>query len=505
MTWGSPDLGCYGGEIATPRIDALSQEGLKFSQFYNTGRCCPTRASLLTGLYPHQAGVGHMMEDRGEPGYRGDLNRSSVTIAEVLGSSGYQTLMTGKWHVCRPERSEENGPVARGFDRHYGTIHGAGSFYDPISLQLDGQPIEPEGDDYYYTDAIGAYASKFIKEAENDRPLFLYAAFTAPHWPLHAPEADIARYQGRYEKGWDVLRDERYRRMIELGLVSERWPITPRDDRAPAWAEVPEANRAWFARRMEVYAAQVEILDRNVGRIVDTLREEGRLEETLILVLADNGGCAEELGPNMRAYHVPETTRDGLSVLPGNRPGLMPGPANTYQSYGLPWANASNTPFRRYKHWVHEGGISSPLIAHWPAGIPDKLDGTISTAPAHLIDLMATCVDLAQTSYPSEFQGQDITPMEGKSLIPVLQTGNREGHQALFWEHEGNRAVRLGDWKLVSSFPGPWELYDLVEDRTELKNLAAGNPDLVAKLAAQYDDWASRSKVVPWSELKSSN
>jgi arylsulfatase len=498
---GFSDIGCYGGEIRTPNLDALARSGLRLTQFYNTGRCCPTRASLLTGLYPHQAGVGHMMEDHGLPGYRGDLNRSSVTIAEVLRPAGYSTLMAGKWHVCRPDRAGENGPIARGFDRHYGTIHGAGSFYDPVSLQLDSESIQPERDDYYYTDALGSYASQFIREAPDDRPLFAYFAFTAPHWPLHAPEEAIASYSGRYDEGWDVLRGERHRRMIELGLVSDRWPLTPRDENVPAWDEVPERDRPWFARRMEVYAAQVELLDRNVGRIVETLREEGRLDNTLILFLADNGGCAEELGPNMRALHVPESTRDGRPVVPGNRPGLMPGPADTYQSYGLPWANASNTPFRRYKHWVHEGGISTSLIAHWPEGIPEAMRGSLPSAPGHLIDLMATCVDLADAPYPKSVDGQAISPMEGKSLAPVLRSGERQGHDALYWEHEGNRAVRRGDWKLVSRFPGPWELYNLADDRSELTNLAETHPDLVASLSTIYEAWATRSSVIPWSVL----
>ncbi|QDV33309.1 arylsulfatase [Tautonia plasticadhaerens] len=500
---GFSDIGCFGGEIRTPNLDALARAGLRFTQFYNTSRCCPTRASLLTGLYPHQAGVGHMMEDRGIPGYRGDLNRSSVTIAEVLKPSGYATLMAGKWHVCRPDRAEENGPIARGFDRHYGTIHGAGSFYDPVSLQLDGEPIAPEGDDYYYTDAIGSYASQFIREAPDDRPLFAYVALTAPHWPLHAPAEAIASYSGRYDEGWDVLRSERHRRMIDLGVVEGHWPLTPRDEEAPAWDEVPEVDRPWFSRRMEVYAAQVELMDRNVGRIVEALREDGRLEETLILFLADNGGCAEELGPSSHALYIPETTRDGRPVLQGNRRDLTPGPADTYQSYGLPWANASNTPFRRSKHWVHEGGISTPLIAHWPSGIPEGLGGSLLPTPGHLIDLMATCVDLGGARYPASFAGQSITPMAGKSLAPALQSGDREPHDAIFWEHEGNRAVRRGDWKLVSRHPGPWELYDLAADRTESDDLADRHPDVVAELSSLYDDWASRSAVVPWSDLPS--
>ena len=497
---GFSDIGCYGGEIPTPNLDALAGDGLRFTQFYNAGRCCPTRATLLTGLYAHQAGVGHMMGDDHEPGYRGDLNRSSVTIAEALRPAGYSTLMSGKWHVCRPERAEENGPNARGFDRYYGIIHGGASYYDPVTLNLDGDPVEPtEGEDYYLTDAISDYAARFIIEADDDRPLFLYAAYTAPHWPLHAPAEAVDEQKGRYNMGWDVLRQERHRRMIDLGIVSEDWPLSPRDDPAPAWEEAE--NRPWFARRMEVYAAQVALLDRGVGRIVEALERDGRLDDTLILFLADNGGCAEELGRDFRAVHVPEAAPDGGPMRAGNRPELMPGPPDTYQSYGLPWANASNTPFRRYKHWVHEGGIASPLIAHWPIGIPESLRGTLTDSPAHLIDLMATCVDLAEATYPEERDGRAITPLEGLSLRPVLENGDRPGHDALFWEHEGNRAVRREDWKLVSRYPGPWELYDLHDDRTELNNLADDRPDLVTELSDLYEAWAARSNVIPWGEL----
>ncbi len=497
---GFSDIGCYGSEIETPELDALAGNGIRFTQFYNTARCCPTRAALLTGLYSHQAGVGHMMGDDQRPGYRGDLNRSSVTIAEALKPARYTTLMSGKWHVCRPVRAQENGPIARGFDRFYGTIHGAGSFYDPATLTLDQELIKPEGDKYYYTDAISEYASSFIEQnADGDQPFFLYVAYTAPHWPLHALPEDIAKYQGRYDDGWEQLRFERFRRMVELGIVSSSWPISPRDPTGTPWEDAK--NKEWESRRMEVYAAMIDRMDQGIGRIVDQLKQEGVFEDTLILFLADNGGCAEGLGRNGKARHIPLETRDGREVLQGNRPELMPGPDHTYQSYGLAWANASNTPFRRYKHWVHEGGISSPLIAHWPAGIPESLQGSINHSPGHLIDLMATCVDAAEATYPEEYQGNAITPLEGKSLIPLLKTGERAGHEAIFWEHEGNRAVRSGKWKLVSDYPGDWELYDIEADRTELRDLAEHHPEVVDELAARFEAWAARSNVIPWAEL----
>jgi arylsulfatase len=495
---GFSDVGCYGGEIQTPNIDALAAGGLRFTQFYNTARCCPTRASLLTGLYPHQAGVGHMMGDYGLPGYRGSLNRQSVTIAEALKPAGYTTLMSGKWHVTPVDGSTANWPRQRGFDRFFGTIHGAGSFYDPVTLARDNEPIAPEDQDFYYTDAIADNAVRFIEEAPRENPFFLYVPFTAPHWPLHAFEEDVAKYKGRYDAGWDALRAERHQRMIEMGIVEERWPLTERDEDAPAWEDTE--HKEWQARRMEVYAAQVDALDRAIGRIMASLREAGLFDDTLVLFLADNGGCAEELSSASWGLHIPAETRDGQPVMVGNNPEVMPGPEDTYQSYGLPWANASNTPFRRYKHWVHEGGIATPLIAHWPARV--KQAGALTHQPGHLIDLMATCLDVAGAEYPAAFNGNDITALEGKTLTPIFDGGERDGHEAIYWEHEGNRAVRQGQWKLVSRYEhetgGEWELYDLDADRTETHDLVDEQPAKAAELVGLYEQWAERSLVVLW-------
>jgi len=495
---GYSDIGCYGGEIDTPNLDRLAGAGVRFTNFYNTARCCPTRASLLTGLYPHQAGVGHMMDDYGLPGYQGDLNKQCVTLAEALKPAGYTTLMSGKWHVTpAQEPSKDNWPRQRGFDRFFGTIHGAGSFYDPPSLTRENEPIVPEAG-FYYTDAISSQAVDYIGEYAGDDPFFMYVPYTSPHWPLHARDEDIAKYKGRYEMGWDELRESRRKRMIQMGIVDERWPLTPRDPRVPAWKDAP--NKEWEQRRMEVYAAQVDVMDRGIGRIVSRLEETGVLDNTLILFLADNGGCAEELDEDWKGLHIPTKTLDGRPVQLGNDPRYMPGPEEGYQSYGVPWANASNTPFRLYKHWVHEGGISTPLIAHWPEGVtkPDSMN----PEPGHLIDIMATCVDVAGAAYPAEFNGAPITPLEGKSLAPVIRGGEREPHEAIYWEHEGNRAVRQGKWKLVSRWNedggGQWELYDLEADRTEMNNLAAGNPEKAAELAGLYESWASRSQVAPW-------
>lgn len=511
---GYSDIACYGGEIHTPTLDQLAQNGIRFTQFYNTARCCPTRASLMTGLYPHQAGVGWMMADNGHDGYRGDLNRHCLTIAEVLKTAGYSTYMAGKWHVTKhvaADGPKENWPRQRGFDRFYGTIHGAGSFYDPNSLTRDNTQIVPDEENFYYTDAISHNAVKFIDEHSEGDPFFLYVAFTAPHWPMHALPEDIERYRGRYDTGWDAIRSERYHRMVQMGLIDENWELSPRDETVPPWPEAELKN--WHRSRMEVYAAMIDRMDFGIGQIVAKLKEKNQFDNTLILFLADNGGCAEEygsqgplrpdaetrslrkpMGPNeLQTKMQPDFTRDGLPVRTGE--GVIPGPADTYVAYGRPWANVSNTPFRMYKHWVHEGGISSPLIAHWPANI--HRHGEFERQPGHLIDIMATCVDVANATYPTEHGGQDIYPLEGLSLLPAF-AGQSLDRDAIYWEHEGNRAVRQGKWKLVAKGEeGPWELYDIEADRSELHDLAEEFPDRTQALAEKWEAYAQRAFVYP--------
>jgi arylsulfatase len=497
--FGISDLGCYGSEIATPNIDRLAKGGVRFTQFYNTARCCPTRASLLTGLYAHQAAIGHMTSDYGKPGYRGDLSRECVTIAEALRPAGYRRAMAGKWHVTPVGASRHNWPLQRGFERYYGTIAGGGSFYTPYTLTRDNTLIEADEKNYYYTDAISENAARYIAEfSKGKAPYFLYVAYTASHWPLHAPAAAVEKYQGRYKAGWDVLRVERHTRMREMGLVDRRWPLTSRDSGVPAWTDAP--NRDWQQRRMEVYAAQIDCMDRGIGRIVQAIRDSGQETDTLILFLADNGGCAEELATTYNTALVPKATHDGRPIHPGNDPAIMPGPDDTFQSYGLGWANSSNTPFRLYKHWVHEGGISSPLVAYWPRVIKQR--GSVTHQPGHLIDLMATCLDAAGADYPKTYEGHPITPLEGRSLLPVLEGRKRQGHDAIYWEHEGNRAVRQGRWKLVSRFPERWELYDLEADRTEMTDLSQKHGDKAQELAGMYEGWARRANVESWSELR---
>jgi len=518
---GYSDIGCYGSEINTPNLNRLASNGLRFTQFYNTGRCCPTRASLLTGVYPHQAGIGHMMNDRGHDGYRGDLNNQTVTISEVLKDNGYSTYMSGKWHVTKHTANDGpkfNWPQQRGFEKFYGTIHGAGSFYDPNSLTRGNEWVSPHNDPkyqpetYYYTDAISDNASMFINEhyeQQADKPFFMYVAYTAAHWPMHALPQDIAKYKGKYDEGYAAIRKARYERMKKMGLIKPEWKLTPQ---AWEWGQVEEED--WEIRCMEVYAAMIDNMDQGIGRIVNTLEQHQQLDNTLILFFQDNGGCAEGLGrkprnnllsrpdkPTLAAMKpsdfqtdmIPNQTRDGYPTVLG--PGVMPGPDGTYIAYGEGWANVSNTPFRLYKHYVHEGGISTPLIAHWPKKI--KRHGQLESTPSHLIDLMATCVDVAQADYPKTFKGESIKPMEGRSLVPAFK-GNEVEREAIYWEHEGNRAIRVGDWKLVARGKnGKWELYNIAEDRSELNDLSESQPDQVAKLTEMWNKWAKRANVLP--------
>ena len=521
---GFSDLGCYGGEVSTPNLDRLAKNGVRFTQFYNTARCCPTRAALLTGLYSHQAGIGHMMEDKDMDGYRGDLNRRCVTIGEALRPAGYRTYAVGKWHVTKhtkPDGPKENWPLQRGFDRYYGTIHGAGSFWDPSSLVRDNKMITAFNDTeyqhegpYYYTDAISDHAARFVSEHARDhadKPFLLYVAFTAAHWPMHAKESDIAKYKGKYDVGYDVIRQARFERTKQLGLIDPRWKLTPE---AISWGAVE--NKAWEARCMEVYAAMIDCMDQGIGRLVATLEKTRQLDNTLICFLQDNGGCAEVTGrvgefkarasqpslaplskDDLQQGSSPKQTRDGFPVRQGH--GVMPGPADTFIAYGRGWANVSNTPFREYKHWEHEGGISTPLIAHWPAGITEARRGQLEKQPGHLIDLLATCVDLAGATYPTEFNGNKIQPREGVSLRPAFNGQPLNRPQPIFWEHEGNRALRDGKWKLVAKGPGgKWELYDMDTDRTETNDLAAEEPARVKELVAKWEAWARRANVIPW-------
>ncbi len=474
---GFSDLGSYGGEIPTPNIDGLAERGVRFTQFYNNARCSPTRASLLTGRTPHVVGIGHL---NGPGVYPGDLDPGTPTVAELLHKAGYATYMAGKWHVTPWPGPGHNHPRRRGFDRFYGILASIRSYYNPPSLMRDDEPLPPPEGDYHFTDAVTDAAVTFIREHDSSRPFFLYVAHAAPHWPLHAREEDIARNLDRYRVGWDEIRFERHRRLAELGLLDA--PLAPRDERVSDWASAE--SKEWFARRMAVYAAMVEQMDRGIGRVLDELDRRGMAENTLVLFLSDNGGCAEEIGPEGRAQHFPRETRDGRPIRLGNSTDILPGPEDTYASYGIEWANASNTPFRLFKSFVHEGGIATPFIIRWPGVVKP---GTISRQVGHVIDLLPTLLAAA---------GAPPHPTDGKDLFE----GDPDQPRTLFWEHEGNRAVRRGDWKLVSVLGSSWELYDLANDRTELTDLAASRPELVRELASLYEDWAARSGVKPWTE-----
>ncbi len=517
---GFSDIGCYGSEISTPNLDHLASNGLRFTQVYNTARCCPSRTALLTGLYPHQAGVGHMTENRELEGYAGDLNTHCVTIAQVMHGAGYATFATGKWHVTRfinPDGPKHNWPVQRGFDHYYGTLAGAGSFFDPVRLMKDNIAISAFADpdyrpkEYYYTEAISEHACRFIadhSQASPRQPFFMYVAFTAAHWPMQAKEEDIAKYKGKYDGGYEPIRLARFEREKQLSLIDPKWDLSPQWGK---WEKVKD--KQWEARCMEVYAAMIDNMDRGVGRIVQTLQKTGHLDDTLILFLQDNGGNLETVGRQgtaRRADHptlppmaaealqtdmIPKQTRNGYPVLQGT--GVLPGPADTFIAYGKAWGNVSNTPFREYKHFVHEGGISTPLIAHWPAGIHrhNELEGQ----PGHIIDLMATCVDLAGAQYPAQFNGNDIHPMEGRSLAPTFEGKPIQRDQPLFWEHEGNRAIRIGNFKLVAKHPtGRWELYDMTSDRTEMHDLATAQPARLKEMVARWEAFARRTHALPW-------
>ncbi len=486
---GFSDIGCYGGEVETPNLDALAQGGLRFKQFYNTGRCCPTRASLMTGLHPHQAGIGHMTETptlasplENEP-YQGYLNEYCVTMAQVLRKADYHTLMTGKWHLGYHRK--ECWPLQRGFDRYFGIIAGASDYFKPTGLRgltYMNEPVEaPEG--FYVTDGFTDYACRFIEEAvaENDDPFFLYLAYNAPHWPLEAKSEDLAKYEGKYADGWEAISERRLARQHAMGLIDPQW--RPAVHEGPQWDSLSQEEKILQDLRMAAYAACIDSVDQNIGKLVAKLKALGEYDNTVIFFLSDNGACQEGgiLGSGKeKSVRDPMSTRDTA----GPRCGRV-------------WANASNTPFRLYKHFVHEGGMSTPLIAHWPAGIPKKQRGTWIEQFGYLPDFMPTCLELAGAEYPRSWEGEHIPPMAGESLLPLLKGSTEPVHrEPVFWEHEGNRAMRDGKWKLVwATKEGPWELFDLDADRTEMNNLYERLPRRAADMKRTWESWARRTGV----------
>jgi arylsulfatase A-like enzyme len=515
---GYSDIGCYGGEIQTPNIDYLASRGLRFSQFYNAARCCPTRASLLTGLYSHQAGIGNMSFDQQLPAYRGYMKENTITLAELLKTGGYKTGMVGKWHVAQTktiaEKSEhlkwlnhqedhgefapiEQYPTSRGFDKYYGTIWGVVNFFDPFSLVNGTEPVKDIPANYYYTDAINDTASAYIKAfSKTKQPFFLYVAQTAPHWPLHALPEDIKKYENTYKVGWDVIREQRFKKMVEQGVFpADKKILSQRYKGDVKWEDNP--NKEWDAYAMAVRAAMIDRMDQGIGRIIETLRETGELDNTLILFLSDNGAScddAQDYGPGIDR---PSETRDGRKIIYPVDKKVLPGPETTFASTDTMWSNVANTPFRYWKMESYEGGICTPLIAHWPAGIKAKR-GSVSTQVGHVIDFMATAQELAGVAYPTVYKGNSITPTEGESLVPIFKTGKREGHEYLFFEHVRGRAVRYGDWKLVSlGEKRGWELYNIKDDRSETNNLASKYPEIFEQLKKKWQEWATENKIFP--------
>jgi arylsulfatase A-like enzyme len=478
---GFSDVGCYGGEIETPNIDRLAAGGLRFTQFYNSGRCCPTRASLMTGLHPHQAGIGHMTAPPNQPlgfegPYQGYLNDNCVTIAQLLRSAGYHTLMTGKWHLGA--ENKHTWPLQRGFDRYYGGLSGAFNYFKPggdRGLTRDNTPVEPE-DDFYATDTFTDVACEFISDAvgADDKPFFLYLAYNAPHWPLNAKWDDFNKYKGKYRDGWEQLMATRLEKQKQIGLFPA--DIAPAPHVGPEWDSLSDRQRDDLDAIMAAYAGCIDSIDQNIGKLTSHLESLGKRDNTLILFLSDNGACQEGgvLGKGSAAMvkDPPLETTGGVRL-------------------GLAWANACNTPFRLYKHYVHEGGACTPMIASWPAGITNSDAGTFVRQAAYLPDFMATCVELAGADYPKEFP-----PCQGVSLLPLLKGSAAPIHQnPIYWEHEGNAAMRWGDWKLVREYEKPWELYNIATDRTELSDLSKTNATKRDEMIKKWEAWATKHQV----------
>jgi len=517
---GYSDIGCYGGEIHTPNIDSLAANGIRFTKFYNTSRCCPTRASLLTGVYNHDAGIGEMTEDRHLPGYRGHITENVVTVAEVLKAAGYSTGMSGKWHVSNtvvqptPQQQLqwlnhheqhpafsplEQYPTSRGFEKYFGNIWGVVDYFDPFSLVSGTTPVKTVPKDYYHTDAINDSAAAYIKQfSKGNKPFFLYVAETAPHWPLMALPKDIEKYKDTYKVGWEAIRKARYKKMIKLGVIdSANAPLAPRWKNELTWEDNPD--KEWDARAMAVHAAMVDRMDQGIGRIIKALKETGQLDNTLILFLSDNGASAENAAAYGPGFDRPSETRDGKKITYATKKEVMPGPETTYSSIGQRWANVANTPYRYWKEESYEGGIHTPLIAFWPKGVRVK-KGSMTDQTGHVMDFMATFVDLAQAKYPTEYSEHKIIPMQGISLVPVLNGEQRNGHQALFNEHYGAKYVRSEGWKLVARNKEEWHLYRIDDDETEINDLAGKYPDKVRQLDNMWQDWAMNNNVLPKSK-----
>lgn len=473
---GYSDLGVMGSEIKTPNLDQLAKQGSLMTHLYTTARCCPSRASLMTGQYPHAVGMGHMNNTVSDlPSYEGFVPKTVPLLPEVLGDAGYRTLMTGKWHIGD---APDQWPINRGFEYFYGIPAGGGVyFWPPVGLNRSvylnhGQVDPAEVPDWYSTDAFTDHAITFIEESVTDQePFFLYAAYIAPHFPLQAFPEDIAKYDDVYTEGHAAIRKARYERQKQLGILPDNYQLSPAD--FPKWSTIKDPENE--TQKMKVYAAMVDRLDQNIGRLVESLEKQGIADNTVIFFLSDNGGCAAGMN---------------------RTPGVEIGSPESFAAYGRNWANVSNTPYRKYKRFTHEGGTLTPLIAHWPAGL--KNNGLITHQPAHIMDIYATCLDLAGATYPDNFNGQTTRPLASRSMLPQLQGAAADPARPIFLEHEGNQALRLGAWKLVRSHKQPWELYNLNEDPSELTNLIDQEPERAAQLTALYQEWMQANGVQPW-------
>jgi arylsulfatase A-like enzyme len=509
---GYSDLGAFGGEVKTPNINRLATNGLRFTQNYNSARCCPSRASLLTGLYSHQAGIanftGKDQSKKNGPAYLGKLNKQCVTLAEVLKNEGYNTYGVGKWHVGHAEV-----PTDRGFDEYYGYIkgHSAHQWNADIYKRFpeNRKPeISFDKENYYATDALTDYALEFIEQAnKKDQPFFLYLAHSSPHFPLQAPAETRDSYLETYRKGWDTLREERYKKQKKIGLVTGSWNFTERsevpvdrDDIAngfpgaknPAWDAVDSDRREDLAYRMATFAAMIDHVDQGIGKMIDLLEETGKLDNTLILFTSDNGACYE-WGP----YGFDKHSRKGITTLHKGEELKTIGLKGTYHSVGSAWSNLSNTPLRMYKHFNHEGGNCSPLIAHWPKGI--KQANRWVRSPIHLIDIMPTLCEVTGAAYPKSFKNENIIPVAGLSYKAIFDGENSLPSRSLFFDHFESSAARVGDWKLVRGNKRyknrTWELYNIAEDRCETKNLIESNPEKAKELEKMWIEWANFVKI----------
>lgn len=534
---GYSDLGSYGGEIKTPHLDQLAQKGIRFTQMYNSARCSPSRASLLTGLYPHQSGIGFFAGDRphNPQGYRGKIQDNAVTVAEVLKETGYRTFMTGKWHVSDPV------PTKQGFDEFYGFTNGyaSNSWTPEMMVRLpEGRPQpEYEEGEFFDSDAFTDFALKFIRQSKEetpDQPWFTFVSYHAPHFPVQAPQKYINKYKEKYKDGWDKVRGERLERMKRMGIIPEDTELSPRSsiprpgiakqhgvpgnlERNPAWSQIPADRQKDLARRMAVYAGMVDNMDDNIGRMVNYLKETGEFDNTVIMFVSDNGACAEWgpygfdltdkiLAPKKKRGHGIGASTPGLpsKLYEGEELDKMGGPG-TGIAYGSGWANVSNTPWSEYKHYAYEGGVGTPFIMHWPTEIKEDLQGSLRHQPSFLFDITATIIDVASAEYPAQYAGKKVTPLEGRSLIPIVK-GKTLNDRPLVFEHSGNAAVRNGPWKLVGknvlnnegvANNPQWKLYNIENDRSEIYDLAQEYPEVVREMKKLFLEEAERTRILP--------